>query len=422
MMKTTSRLIASRNRVLDMKKTLSAVVFALGLSYCGGRTAHAQTTNQEAEGTVELWVNKTSTPDDDLVAINGSLPCYVHLQGATQDMKVVLVAPSIANAGRVTLSALGITNNSDGSLPLTLTKNEAWQSFTISGAVVSQNTNDAKIEAHKDTANGNVKATGSASVYMFDPKMIVSVGGYYGFDPSRQYTVITGNGHAVDLVAMAGLKPLGIGNSPQFSNLKIGIIQNATTGSSSVTWKSSTNDFHWIEPAATSRSMQLAPSKLTVVQSKIITASNHLPNAFLDSASGVAPFYDPLQPLTGTGTSRSDDTPSVPYAPAFDLSLKSGEVEVASVRYSVNQVVINDTFSTWAVLQNSTTQVITPVQQTGWTVNVDSSGVPVQKAIPDSPVGGIPATTSPIITPPFANDSNISSAPQPSDNETHNHS
>ena len=178
---TTRRTIG--NRVLEVKKTLGVVVIALGLSYCGGRAAHAQTTTQEAEGNVEIWINNTEMQDDDVLPIGGSLPCQVHLKNAQKDMNVVLVVPPISttnNSRRLGISMPGTPNNGDGSLSLTLAKDGTWQSFYIDGQIGSNNTNDAKIEAHKDTATGDIKTTGTASVYWFkNPIMKVTPGGAY---------------------------------------------------------------------------------------------------------------------------------------------------------------------------------------------------------------------------------------------------
>lgn len=225
------------NRVLDIRPWLFAAV-TLSLCFFAGRAVQAQTTTQEAEGNVEIWLNNTVDTSDDIVAQGGSKPCQVHLKNAQKDMRVVLFVPPISGTDvrkRLSLSATGVTNNADGSLPLTLAKDGTWRTFSIGGAIGSDAVGDAVVEAHKDSVSGDIKKTASASVYWFkNPHMIVTKGGNY--PQSSEGTPLTSylaSGQAVYLKAQVQLQPSGLPTSttPELATLGIGIVQNASANS-----------------------------------------------------------------------------------------------------------------------------------------------------------------------------------------------
>lgn len=314
-MKTNTGSIARRNRVLDGTKMLGLIAGIISLSIFGGQPAGAQNTMQEAEGTVEIWLNNTADTNNDAVAQGGSLPCQIHLKNAQKDMNVVLVVPPISGttSRRVSLSALNVTTNADGSLPLALTKDGTWKSFSINGSVLSSSVNDTVISVRKDTSNGDVKTYASTTVWRIDtPEMFVTtVGNYVAHNPTdldgnpdtSQLLASLLNGEAAKFSANVHLLPSGLSaaNIPSLKDRKIAIVQNALSGSGvSMQWDVTAPTLP-INPAT-------AQAPISASQSRT------LPNDANDS-SGSGPTYDSLVGI-GQGPLISGDTPQT-AAPTF---------------------------------------------------------------------------------------------------------
>ncbi len=402
-------------KIKFVKQLFSVLVVSAGLF------AVAPQVQAAPEPGVEIEVNNTSGSDDDVVPLSGttkwdtSTPGRIRLSSSwTKDMTIVLVNPPAGNGElnyrRLSLGSSTVNTAEDGSLTLALPKDGSWVPFTISGSRGSQGVGDALIEAHKDSSGGATKTTAHVSVYWLDnANIIVSVGGYYGLTAAN-YTVTTGNSHAVDYAAWATIKPSGLsGSAPQLANLRVGIMQNANSATHHRIWDTPVN-FQWLTSA----------SPLTVTTYEQLDLTSSIPGRFNDSEASVAPLYD--QPgrsgmldsrslqipygISGGDTARSNDTPSPGFVPTWTHFIRSSGAVVAQVTYS-NRVkaTMNDSFETWAVFFNTTTNATTPIRQAHWNLNVDSlvtNPQTPQKAVITTPSGGTPVTLAPIESGPYA--------------------
>jgi hypothetical protein len=351
---------------------------------------------------VEIEINNTPATNDDLVRIKCEHPagrslvnCRIRATGSpANDATIVLTNPD----GRLRFPNVGDTTTT-----VTVPRSGAWVPFQISGEAPSAAIGDAVIQAHCNTADGELKGTKAATVFWFDQaQLTITTPGSYAF-VSGKFT--TTGGPAAHYAAKARIRPEGVDcSAPQVVNLRIGLMQESSNFQSTTTWGNPT--VAWA-PGVPSGVHFSTPTTITATTA--YAASVTQPVADTDSAA--APVYDrpavtttldanslqkPIGCQSGGGTAEatSFDSPAQ-GAPATKVrNFSSGATPVATVTYTRTNATRQEHFRTFCVVLDTSTNSYCALRQATWDVNVDSSGMAPQKAsaAADGPVTADPAT------------------------------
>ena len=316
------------------------------------------------------------------------------------DQTVVLTNPG----GRIRFP-----NTADVTKTLTLPKTGAWVDFTISGESGSGALNDTVIEAHHNTAGGDLCGDEDLTVFHFDSAVInIAVGGV-------SYSLISVVGGkvfdvpgwpanlAVSYTAQARIRPGGVDctSVPQTNNLRIGILQNLT--STVRTIYRDTPRIRWNRgvPAGTQVTVPLLWAETLKFP----------PGRYNDTNVANQPLYDiagVVRPIgCGGGAATANDTPT--HGGANELEIPgistTGQI-VGMVKYTnIRRITMADYFVTWCVTYQAAypgmgSPPVCALQQRHWRLVIDSSLLN-QKAIVDG--GSTPPTMAPVTPPPFPN-------------------
>ena len=332
---------------------------------------------------MEIEINNTSTADDDVVQLRCTHPvgrkrvsCRIRVTAApaAQATTVVLTNPD----GRLRFPTAG-----DASTTVTVPADGSWAAFEISGETASAALNDAVIEAHCNTATGATLATKNVTVFSFDQaRMELVQGGNYAFT-NGTYTV-TG-ARAVSYRSRARIRPAGVScAAPQVSRLRIGIVQESRLYRHAVTWGNPT--ITWRPGVAVGTSVTVPR---TIRQSVAYDPAVPLPVA--DSEASVAPLYDqpgkagtldpdslqlPIgcQPVAGTASATSFDTPSHAAPPMAEQDVSSGGVVVGRVRWTRINSTRDEEFRAFCVAFDTSDNSYCALRQGDWEIHIDSAG------------------------------------------------
>jgi hypothetical protein len=300
---------------------------------------------------------------------------------------------------------LRFPESADTTKTVALPADGSWVPFEISGERGSAAIGDAVIEAHCQTATGDLKGSKPVTVFWFDNLQIK-------ITPGGNYTLAGGvfqvvGAHAVDYSAEARIRPAGVDcTTPQVTNLRVGILQNMLTGVRRINWNS---------PAITWNPGVPAGTRVTVP--KGMTRTITLPRAANDSATTVAPLYDqpakadtidadslkPPTGCTGSAAATSNDNPSGPAPPTFLVpALTAAGNNVGVITYRFKNRTNQDGFTTWVVIFDTSSNVFCALRQRGWNLNIDSARAAHQRATADAADAAV--ASDPLTAPRFAND------------------
>jgi hypothetical protein len=352
---------------------------------------------------MEIEINNTSTTDDDCVQLKWEHPVKRHIvhcrirvpSPSAQSTTVVITNPD---------GHLRFPNDADTTTTVSVPADGSWASFDIAGQTGSNAMNDAVIQAHCQTATGAVLATKNVTVFWFDQAQIaVNVGGNYAIVGGR-YTPAPAN--AVDYSAQARIRPAGVNcAAPQVTSMRIGIVQNNTAAVHTVIWSNPV--IAWNAGVATGTHSS-APA--TVRRTRSLPAG-----VYNDSEAHVAPLYDqpgqtstidanslkPPMGCTNGAAATSNDAPS-PTLPPLQLPVQdAGGAAVGQVSYTANTTT-RDSFITYAVVFDTTSNELCALRQRTWDLNVDSTAAGAQHATAAA-ADAAPAG-APVIAAPFGND------------------
>jgi len=365
---------------------------------------------------VEIEINNTPAANDDLVALKCEHParrtavnCRIRAVGSpAADATMVLTNPD----GR-----LRFPNDGDTTKTVTVPRSGAWVPFQISGETPSAAIGDAVIEAHCNTATGDIKGTKGVTVFWFDQAEIkITPGGTYTITGGR-YTAASGN--AVDYEAKARIRPAGIDcSAPQVTHVRIGIMQNAlATITRQITWGSPS--IVWV-PGVTVGTVVTVPTQIRLTKRHPLVGN--------DTAASVAPLYDQpgkaetldvnsLKPpggCTSSGTATSHDTPSGPVTPTLrQPAQNAGGLVVGEVTYTFVNTVMTYDFRTWAVVFNTASNEFCALRERTWSLHADSASATPQQASAAAAdaVASVDPVTSPTSNTIFNDPANHSTGP-----------
>jgi hypothetical protein len=354
---------------------------------------------------MEIEINNTPAINDDLVGLKCEHPshrntvdCRIRATSACPTSStVVLTNPD----GR-----LRFPNPADTTATVTVPGDGSWVPFQISGEKGSSAIGDAIIEAHCNTATGDLKAKKGVTVFWFDEaELTLTQGGSYSMVGTR-YTVAGGN--ATNYSAKAKIEPAGVDcSAPQVKDLRVGFIQNALAGIRDlITW--STPSIVW-NPGVPSGTRAVVADKIRTTTRRPVTASDtDAPANPLYDRPGVSTEVDPNSlslPMgcTAGAAATTHDTVSNPITTTFEVDAKtSAGVVVGKVTYQFLNTNIDTDFITWLVIFNTTTSEFCALRERSWGIHVDSAVTTPQKAtIAPSDKA---TTTNPVTGPPFSND------------------
>ncbi len=300
---------------------------------------------------------------------------------------------------------LRFPDTADTTKAVILPTDGSWVSFEISGEKGSTAIGDAIIEAHCQTATGDLKGSKPVTVFWFDNVQIkITAGGNYTKSGGR-FTVV--GAHAVDYSAQARIRPAGVDcAAPQVTNLRVGILQNGLAGvTGRITWDSPTISWN----------LGVAPGTSVTVP-RAMRSTTTQPATANDSATTVAPLYDqpgkadtidanslkPPMGCTGGAAATSNDSPSDSLQPTLVVPAQTGAgLVMGTVTYHFKNRTIEGGFTTWAVIFDTVSNEFCALRQRGWSINVDSAGAAPQKASPGA--SDAPASSDPLTAAPFAN-------------------
>ncbi|SFR44341.1 hypothetical protein [Litoreibacter janthinus] len=359
---------------------------------------------------VEIEINNTSTTDDDLVVVKCERPtrrsrvqCRIKSTSAGSNHTIVLTNPD----GR-----LRFAGAADTTRILTVPDDGNWVAFEISGETGSAAMNDAVIEAHCLAADGPVVGSKTVTVVHFDqPKMdIASPGNYVVGTEVRSGTAVTtlsvASGRAVTYEMSARIRPSGVDcSAPQISDLRVGLLQNLMSTTRTKGWDSPTVTWNSGVPAGTTANI---PSRIVSTLSVSTQINDSETNASpVYDRPGIASMLDPnslRKPIgcTGGGTATTFDTPSRSATTNFVLDVTSGAGAVLGrANYTLSLITMNDSFISWSVIFNTTTNDVCTLRERPWSLNVSTAATGTQRATVGAATA--PATTA-VTTAPFIND------------------
>jgi hypothetical protein len=353
---------------------------------------------------VEIEINNTPATNDDLVALKcehparrASVNSRIRATGSpANDATIVLTNPD----GRLRFPNVGDTTTT-----VTVPASGAWVPFQISGERGSAALNDAVIQAHCQTATGDIKGTKTVTVFWFDQVQInITTGGSYALGGGRFRAV---GGNAVNYSAQARIRPAGVDcTAPQITNLRVGILQNGIAGVvGRITWDSPTIAWSGGVAAGT---IVTVPREMRLTRTQPTTAN--------DSAATVAPLYDQpgkadtldansLKPplgCAGGAAATSNDSPGDVAPPTLVVPAQTvAGVNVGNITYRFKNSTIEGGFTTWVVTFDTSSNDFCALRQRGWTINVDTAGPAPQRASPAA--ADAAASSDPLTAAPFAN-------------------
>ncbi len=387
---------------------------------CGGKTP-CPPPPSPAPVKVEIEINQTPATSDDIVQLKCEHPSHRH----TVPCRIRLVDPLPPGPVTVVLinpdGHLRFPNSADTTRALRLPANGSWVPFDITGETASTAKDDAKIEAHRDSAGGAVVGTKDVTVFWFDQaKIDITATGTYSITGGRFTTIPD---HAVDYSAQARIRPAGVDcAAPQVKDLRIGIMQNKPIpGIREVTWDTPAIDA-WYHGVASGTTVSV-PSTFRLTFPVVLRPTDFW-GMSNDSDDFVAPLYDQpgkpggtvdpdsLKPPIGCagGTAATSfDIPST-SAPATFLSpapARSADGEAAAnvVYKRLVNVTMKLIYITWAVVYNTVTEEFCTLRERTWVLDVDSAGAAPQRA--SVPPSDNAPTITPVTTPfskPQSND------------------
>ncbi|HWN41720.1 MAG TPA: hypothetical protein VNW71_05830 [Thermoanaerobaculia bacterium] len=350
---------------------------------------------------VEVEVNLTPDRNDDMVEVKSNVASgnrrktrvRVRLPAtAPNDVTVVVTNPD----GR-----LRFPETADTTKTLTLPKG-VWVEFEISGEVRSDAKDDAVIELHQDTADGTLLARRTVTVFYFASEIKVIPGGYYSLVPltsSESSFTATGT-PAVTFEAQATLHPSGLDcTASPLKDLYIGLVQNVKTE------RLVYFDNPTIACLPGNRGKSRTVPAARAVRTRIVNELN-------DSEPAHAPLYSKRpQALAlphgclggGGGTATEVDTPKVEVNLSLAIQPSSpGGVPEGTVTYQFDSVTMADNFKIWAVSYDSVTDIVVPLRESEWYLQVDSAVTTPQRAT--AITFDRAPTFAPVVSGPFFNE------------------
>jgi hypothetical protein len=328
---------------------------------------------------MEIEINDTPAINDDLVELKCEHPSHRNVVNcrirATStcptSSTVVLTNPD----GR-----LRFPNAADTTTTVTVPGDGSWAPFQISGENPSNAIADAVIEAHCNTATGEIKARKGVTVFWFDQAQIVlTAGGNYAL-VGNNYTV-PGN-VAVSFSAQARIRPSGVDcSAPQVTNLRVGIMQESSNFRITTTWDTPT--IVWVGAVASGTTVTVPTT-----QRETTTYDPSVSQPVNDGLAGAYPLYStnatalkPPMGCTGGGAATSNDTPGQGAQATFVLPVRIGGAVVGTVTWSrrVNTT-RTENFRTFCVIYDTTTNQYCALREARWSVNADSAAAGPQTA------------------------------------------
>lgn len=324
---------------------------------------------------IEVEVNDTPAQNDDVVQLKCEHPsrrhevsCRVRVLGNPDaDMNVVLTNPN----GCLRFSGAGdVTKN------LTLPKNGTWTAFKISGEEKSSKKDNAVIQVHLDTVDGQILAEEDTTVFWFDKtKMKLKRGGNYGF--LGDYYTVPG-GVAVSYKSQARIRPDGLDcTAPQIKDIRVGIMQHILQNFNiAVTWDNPTITWLPGHPAGGERVTVPTTMRRAVAfaASVSVPVNDGLPGAHPLYSKDAAALMPPLG-CTGAGVSTSSDTPSHSAPATFSAVVvadgTSTQVGVVTWQHRINTTRFED-FRTFCAIYNTATNEHCAMKQAKWIIDLDS--------------------------------------------------
>jgi hypothetical protein len=360
---------------------------------------------------MEIEINNTPAINDDLVELKCERPAHRHIVDCR--IRATSVCPSDATVVLTNPDGrLRFPNPADTTVTLTVPANGSWVAFQISGETASNAIGDAVIEAHCNTATGELKASKGVTVFWFDQAQIAVT-------PGGNFTVTAGRfaatgGNAVNYSAQARIRPAGVDcAAPQVTNLRIGILQNGLApatrtlryGNPTIVWG-----------AVPSGTIVTVPTTIELTWSQSAGAN--------DSAASVTPLYDqpgkadtidanslkPPMGCAGGAAATSNDSPSGGAAALLSQpALTAAGIAAGTINYRFIKRTENSDFIIWTVLFDTVTNDVCALRERTWALRIDSSGAGPQRATA-APADRAP-TITPIIGGPFANTLQRASGP-----------
>ncbi len=364
--------------------------------------------------TLSLEINNTAATDDDVVRLKSvvgknpvkrfTVDCRVKISPVlSTDMDVVLSNPD----GR-----LRFPDAADTTRKLTLPKNGATVAFKISGESGSKKVGDAKIEVHKDTANGFKCASQGATVFYFEPNDITVEKGSGKYVMNGD-TYGPAGGTAVDFSAVGTIQPPGINyQAPQIKNIKIGIVQNLVTSERRAYYEDP-EVIAWDVSIPSGTSIDV-PSQMSAV-----IRSQNLNDAINDAALPLATkdpnALVPPKPVQQGSVANSSDSPSCIFGSYRIYDKLEKGIVIAKVKYRrKTHTTMKETFRDWAVTFDATANNETvPLRESSWSLDVDSAkanqtATPIGK---DKEPENLPLLTLPIFNDELNTQSNYITEP-----------
>lgn len=320
--------------------------------------------------TVEIEINNTPTTNDDLVGLRCDHPvhhsnvnCRIRATGAGTIRTLVLTNPD----GRLRFPGSGDTTKD-----ITLPSDGSWVPFQISGKLPSNAIGDAVIEAHCETATGDLKGSKPVTVFWFDNAHIkLTRGGNYRLIGASYSTT---GGPAVSFSASGTIKPAGVDcSAPQVKHLRIGIMQESSNFQITYTWD--TPVLHPSAPPGTNISVPTQMRQTTQYAATVHQPVNDGLTAAQEPPSGAYPLYSmnalmhPMGCPSGAHATSSD-TPGQ-GAPARFSQLFGGVNVIWSRLVNTTRT---ENFRTFCVVFNTDTKQYCALRQATWSINVDSAG------------------------------------------------
>ncbi len=355
---------------------------------------------------MEIQINNTPDAKDDLVQMKSDHPahrpvvdCRIRATAAcSTTSSVVLTNPD----GRLRFTGPGDTTQS-----VSVPGDGSWVSFHVSGETGSNAIGDAVIQAHCNTATGPIKATKGMTVFWFDEaKIDLTAGGNYGMagTPLR-YTCTTGS--AISMSASAKIKPAGVDcTAAQVAKLKIGIQQNVRPGVR-LTEIYGPPTIAW-NPGVAAGTSVTVPAAMQLQTNRPVMAN--------DSEASVDPLYDqpgktgtidgnsmkPPLGCAGGAAATSNDTPQNPgtRAPITVPAVTAAGVNVGTVSYPLQSTRIDNSFLTWCVVVDTTTNEMAALKENTWELHA------VSTSAGQKPTAGTARnpTVDPVTTGSYSND------------------
>jgi len=349
---------------------------------------------------VEIQINKTAAPDDDLVLLKSQHPaaqptvdCQIRLtSNETKPVKVVLHDPT---------TKLQFPNSS--TVTLTLPVDKSFVAFRITGQTASTAIGDCSVEAHVDSVLGALVGKQRVTVVSFAPaRLTLAQGGDYGLAGQTLTVTTPANPTAVNFSAQATVRPAGVNcAAPQLRNIRVAFMQESSGFVVTRVWNNPTVVF---DPAVCGKTV-IEP--VTISTRETYAAAVHQP--VNDGVAGAFPLYArtaaALQiPLgcAGGAASTSNDTPSSPFPATFRRPAVATDGSAAGTTIWQTQVHITrqEHFRTYCVVFDTVSGAFSALRQGTWDMNVDSALANQHVTVSADTA----ANANPVAVPPTATD------------------